>query len=154
MAEGLRRQTRAEVILIDTPGFGEADLALVHDLHRALADEAEVQTHLVAPASMREQDLHRQLVRVQDLPLLRLLFTKLDETEGFGSLYDLAYHGGIPLSYWSAGQRVPEDLEAATPQRLAEFLIRRRYRPLQPVSDRESLTDRAAASETTKLVTG
>lgn len=154
VAEGLRRQTRAEVILIDTPGFHETDLAMVHDLHRALADEAEVQTHLVAPASMREQDLHRHLARVQSLPLLRLLFTKLDETDGFGGLYDLAYHGGIPLSYWSAGQRVPEDVELATPRRLAEFLIRRRYRPPQPAPEQEPVAKAAASSETTNVVIG
>jgi flagellar biosynthesis protein FlhF len=58
---------------------------------------------------------------------LRLLFSKLDETDSFGALYELSYQSGIPLSYWSAGQRVPEDLEIATPQRLAELLVGRRY---------------------------
>ncbi len=57
--------------------------------------------------------------------MLRLLFAKLDEAEAFGALHDLVYHSDIPLSYWSAGQRVPEDLEMASLQQLAEFLIRR-----------------------------
>lgn len=126
-ADGVRRQAHADVVLIDTAGFSDGDVAGVHELHRALRDEPEVQTHLVVSAATRDQDLQRQLARVNDLPLLRLLFTKLDETEAFGALYDLAYHAGIPLSYWSAGQRVPEDLEVATPQRLAEFIVRRRY---------------------------
>jgi len=157
-AEGVRRQAHADVILIDTAGFGEGDLAGVHDLHRALRDEPEVQTHLVVSAATREQDLQRHLARVNNLPLLRLLFTKLDETEAFGALYDLAYHAGIPLSYWSAGQRVPEDLEVATPQRLAEFIIRRRV----SVATASSVLDSGSAplphttnyQDMTKLVTG
>jgi flagellar biosynthesis protein FlhF len=157
-AEGVRRQAHTDVVLIDTAGFGESDVALVHDLHRALRDEPEVQTHLVLSAATREQDLQRQLAKVNDLPLLRLLFTKLDETEAFGALYDLAYHAGIPLSYWSAGQRVPEDLEMASPQRLAEFLIRRRYRVAEPPSVDEDqvtlLSSTTMDSDMTRLVKG
>lgn len=113
--------------LIDTAGFGEKDLALVHTLHQLLKAEPEVQTHVVVSASTREQDLQRQVAQIHALPLLRLLFSKLDETDSFGALYELSHQSGIPLSYWSAGQRVPEDLEVATPQRLAELLVGRRY---------------------------
>lgn len=157
-AEGVRRQSHTDVVLIDTAGFGESDVTLVHELHRALQDEPEVQTHLVVSAATREQDLQRQLAKVNDLPLLRLLFTKLDETEAFGALYDLAYHAGIPLSYWSAGQRVPEDLEMASPQRLAEFLIRRRYSVAVPPSATENsvtlLSSATMESDMTRLVKG
>ncbi len=117
----------ADLILIDTAGFGEQDLALVHTLHQLLKTEPEVQTHVVVSASTREQDLQRQIAQIHALPLLRLLFTKLDETDSFGALYELSHQSGIPLSYWSAGQRVPDDLEIAAPQRLAEFLLGRRY---------------------------
>lgn len=132
-AAHVHRHADADVILLDTAGFGEKDLELVHQLHQLLKDEPEVQTHIVVSASTREQDLTRQIAQVHALPLLRLLFTKLDETDSFGALYELSHQSGIPLSYWSAGQRVPEDLEVATPQRLAEFLIGRRYaNPFRP----------------------
>ena len=157
-AEGVRRQAHTDVVLIDTAGLGDSEVALVCDLQRALRDEPEVQTHLVVSAATREQDLQRQLARVNDLPLLRLLFTKLDETESFGALYDLAYHAGIPLSYWSAGQRVPEDLEAATPERLAEFIAHRRYRAAASapasVSGAAPLPHSSTDSDMTRLVTG
>lgn len=132
-AAAVRRHADADLILLDTAGFGEKDLELVHTLHHLLNDEPEVQTHVVVSASTREQDLTRQIAQIHALPLLRLLFTKLDETDSFGALYELSHQSGIPLSYWSAGQRVPDDLEAATPQRLAEFLVGRRYAvPFQP----------------------
>lgn len=126
-ASFVHRHADADLILIDTAGFGEKDLALVHALHQHLKAEPEVQTHVVVSASTREQDLQRQISLIHALPLLRLLFTKLDETDSFGALYELSHQSGIPLSYWSAGQRVPDDLELADPQRLAEFLLGRRY---------------------------
>lgn len=125
--EGLRRHAHADVVLLDMPGVGPDDVASAKELHQLLTDEAAMDIHLVVPASMREQDLLRLYDRVKDLPLLRLLFTKLDETSSFGTVFELAHQTGAPLSYWSAGQRVPEDLEIATPERLAAFLMAQRY---------------------------
>lgn len=137
----VHKHAEADLILIDTAGFGEKDLALVHTLHQLLKTEPEVQTHVVVSASTREQDLQRQISQIHAVPLLRLLFTKLDETDSFGALYELSHQSGIPLSYWSAGQRVPDDLEIATSQRLAEFLLGRRYStPFRP-----SAIDRVAS---------
>lgn len=124
---GLRRQAHVDVVLIDMPGIGPEDVASAMELHHLLRDQSELHMHLVVPASMREPDLFRIYDRVKHLPLLRLLFTKLDETACFGSVFELAYQTGVPLSYWSAGQRVPEDIELATAARLASFLLSQRY---------------------------
>ena len=125
--EGLRRHAHADLVLIDMPGVGPDEVSSARELHRLLRDESDVATHLVLPASTREQDLRRIVARVKELPLLRLLFTKLDETESFGTIFELAHQTGVPLSYWSVGQRVPEDIEIASPERLAAFLAAQRY---------------------------
>ncbi len=143
----VRKHADADLILIDTAGFGEQDLALVHTLHQLLKTEPEVQTHVVVSASTREQDLQRQVAQIHALPLLRLMFSKLDETDSFGALYELSHQSGIPLSYWSAGQRVPEDLEVATAPRLAELLVGRRY----TVPFRSSLDAHAPAERSPSL---
>lgn len=132
---GLRRHAQADLVLIDMPGVGPDEVASAKELHHLLREESEVATHLVLPASTREQDLRRIVERVKDLPVLRLLFTKLDETESFGTIFELAHQTGVPLSYWSAGQRVPEDIEIASSERLATFLVTQRYAgPQGPVT--------------------
>lgn len=143
----VHKHADADLILIDTAGFGEEDLALVQTLHQLLKTEPEVQTHLVVSASTREQDLQRQVAQIHALPLLRLMFSKLDETDAFGALYELSHQSGIPLSYWSAGQRVPEDLEVASAQRLAELLLGRRY----TVPFRSSLDAPVSAARSSSL---
>lgn len=119
--EGLRRHTQVDLVLIDMPGIGSSDLALAKELRRLLPEDA-VMTHLVLQASTREQELCRITRRLSDLPQLRLLFTKLDETESFGTIFEVAHQTGVPLSYWSIGRRVPGDIEVASSERLAAFL--------------------------------
>jgi flagellar biosynthesis protein FlhF len=123
--EGLRRHTHVNLVLIDMPGIGPRDLALAHELRQLLPKDA-VTTHLVLSASTREEELCRITRRLGDLPQLRLLFTKLDETESFGTIFEVAHQTGVPLSYWSIGRRVPGDIEVASSERLAAFLTAER----------------------------
>ena len=119
--EGLRRHTKVDLVLIDMPGIGPGDLALAKDLQQRFPQEA-ITTHLVLPASTREQELCRITRRLSGLPQLRLLFTKLDETESLGTIFEVAHQTGVPLSYWSIGRRVPVDIEVASSERLAALL--------------------------------
>ena len=123
--QGLRRHTRVDLVLIDMPGIGPTDLALAKEL-RQLLPQGAVTTHLVLPASTREQELCRITRRLSDLPQLHLLFTKLDETESFGTIFEVAHQTGVPLSYWSIGRRVPGDIEVASSERLAALLTAER----------------------------
>lgn len=125
--EGLRRHAQTDLVLIDMPGAGLDEIASTKELHRLFQGGTTITTHLVLQASTREPDLRRLVDRAGELPQLRLLFTKLDETESFGTVFEVAYQTGVPLSYWSAGRRVPEDLEVASPERLADFLTAHRY---------------------------
>jgi flagellar biosynthesis protein FlhF len=52
-----------------------------------------------------------------------LLFTKLDETRSYGPIFSEAARTRKPLSFFAAGQRIPEDLEAATPERVLEMVL-------------------------------
>lgn len=121
VSEGLRRHTRCDLVLIDMPGSGPDDLTLAKELSRLLPEET-VTTHVVLPAFTGVQEARRITRRFSDLPRLRLLFTKLDETESLGMIFELAHQVGLPLSYWSIGRRVPEDLEVASSERLATLL--------------------------------
>jgi flagellar biosynthesis protein FlhF len=52
-----------------------------------------------------------------------MLFTRLDETESLGPIFNEAARTGKPLSFFANGQRIPEDLEAVTWDRLVERLL-------------------------------
>ena len=127
LAEGLRRHTRADLFVIDMPSIESGGNTHAETLCRLLGDEWGITTHLVVPASASEPELCRMAEQASRLPSLRWFFTRLDDTESFGTIAELGCKADIPLSYWSVGRRVPEDIEPASPERLAECLMSQRY---------------------------
>lgn len=123
----LRRHRGANLVLIDTPGFGanENEAARLTSLGGLKDAYGPIETHLVLAANTRMQDLRRTVTRYDVCAPSRLLFTKLDETVEYGNLFELAYQTALPLSYWGIGQQVPADLELAHSGRLADLLLER-----------------------------
>jgi flagellar biosynthesis protein FlhF len=125
VVDGIRRYRQADLILIDTPGVGPHETAQLMNLGRLKDMCGSIDTHLVLSATTRMQDLRRTVAQHVACAPSRLLFTKLDETEEYGNLFELAYQTSLPLSYWSNGPRVPEDVELADSARLADLLLDR-----------------------------
>jgi flagellar biosynthesis protein FlhF len=63
-------------------------------------------------------DMVRYVRHFEDFKPDYLLFTKLDETVSFGGAVSLALEIDKPISFLATGQSIPEDLEAAAPERL------------------------------------
>ncbi len=123
------RETReAELVLIDTPRFGPYEPIADQRWRGLLQEDLPIEVHLVLAASTRVPDLVVSASRCVDLPALRLLFTKLDETSGYGGIFETSHRTGVPLSYWGVGQRVPDDLMAAHVDRLGDLLLGGRVR--------------------------
>jgi len=120
--ECLGRHQEADLILIDTAGRSPKDQAGHDELVAMTRGACKIETHLVLAAPVDESVLMDTIRRYQSLPIRNVILTKLDETSKFGGIYNVLSQVAIPVSYLSAGQRVPEDLESATPQRLVELV--------------------------------
>jgi len=119
----LGRHQQADLILIDTAGRSPKDRAGHEELVAMTRGSFKIETHLVLAAPVAEAVQMETIRRYQSLPIHKIIMTKLDETLKFGGVYNLLSQAGIPVSYLSAGQRVPEDLEVATRQRLVELVL-------------------------------
>jgi flagellar biosynthesis protein FlhF len=146
LLEGMRRHRQANLIMIDTPSFGVHETAQMMNLGSLKDSYESVETHLVLSATTRMQDLRRAMTQYEACAPARLLFTKLDETEEYGNLIELAYQTSLPLSYWSNGPRVPEDFEPADSARLADMLLDRRSSRLTPSGHSSSMGRDSAVS--------
>ncbi|MCA9420833.1 MAG: hypothetical protein KC592_07435, partial [Nitrospira sp.] len=119
--ECLGRHQNADLLLIDTAGRSPKDQAGYDELLAITRGQVQVETHLVLAAPMAESVQMDTIRRYQSVPIHKLMITKLDEVSMGGSLYNVLAQTGLPVSYLSAGQRVPEDLEMATRARLVEL---------------------------------
>jgi flagellar biosynthesis protein FlhF len=123
LAQTIEENHGKELIFIDTPGLAAGDLADSMGLGRFLSTKDTVDTQLVLSSSMKSSDLARVVDAFEIFHPRRLLFTKLDETGSYGPILNEAVRTRKPLSFFANGQRIPEDLEAATPARLIELLL-------------------------------
>jgi flagellar biosynthesis protein FlhF len=114
---------RHDLVLVDTPGFAPADEPLVREWERMLTGIPQLETHLVLPASGRLTDLRWTMGRFSGFQPAQLILTRLDETSAFGPAVAAALEAERPVSFTTHGQSIPEDLEPATPARLAGLLL-------------------------------
>lgn len=111
------------LILIDTPGLGSRDPVDFGPFATFLASRADVEKHLVLPASMKNDDLSRIASQFAPWGFTHLLFTRMDETSTHGAILNETVRTSRPVSLLSTGQAVPEDLEVPTNGGLASLLL-------------------------------
>lgn len=111
-----------DLLLIDTAGRSQKNIAQVGEI-KSLLEAVNCETHLVMSAQFKEQDMVEMVRRFSEARVDRLLFTKLDETDSYGTLLNVAEETGIPLSYLTTGQKVPEDIEIADGGKLAGLML-------------------------------
>lgn len=126
LAQAIEENRGKELIFIDTPGFGCADLDHAAPLAAFLASRADIDTQLVLPCSMKTVDLARAADLFERFQPRRLIFTRLDETGSYGSMLNESARTGRPISFLANGQRIPEDLEVASKGRISRLIFARR----------------------------
>ncbi len=125
LQEAFRRHRDKDLILIDTAGRSPRDQAQIDELNQFLGQGANVENCLVLAAPTEERLQQKSLESFSQLPLSRLIFTKLDETDRCGVLINVPIRSNLPLAYLTNGQQVPEDLLRAEPQMVAELVMGR-----------------------------
>ena len=111
-----------DLLLIDTAGRSQKNIMQVGEL-KALLESLNCETHLALAAPVKEADMVEAARRFSAACVDRVLFTKLDETGTYGTLLNVTERTGIPISYLTSGQKVPEDIEMADGRRLAELIL-------------------------------
>lgn len=116
----------SDYILIDTMGSSPYDKGKIEKIYECLRGnetDYSVDVVLVMPSSIKYEDLKATYENFAPLGIDTMMFTKLDETRGFGNIFSLVYETKVPISYFSIGQEVPEDLAVATSDFLVDCLM-------------------------------
>lgn len=122
MREAVRRFADLDLVLLDTAGRSPRDEVKIQEL-RAFVGEAQAdEVHLVVSAVSGMHALRSTVERFAVTGATSMILTKLDEASGFGHLLPVL-RGPLPLSYVTAGQNVPDDIEAADAARLARGVL-------------------------------
>ena len=125
-ASALNAMSYCDYILIDTMGSSPYDkekITKIYDCLQNNTTDLQVDTVLVLPSSIKYEDLKATYDNFEPLGIDTMMFTKLDETRGFGNIFSLMYETSKPISYFSVGQEVPEDLVVASSDYLIDCML-------------------------------
>jgi flagellar biosynthesis protein FlhF len=112
-----------DLVLIDTTGRSQKDQESLLQLRHMLNSIEGLQSALLVSATTKDADLHEVVSRFQIFSPAGLVLSKLDETSVYGCLYNVQKKSGLPLLYFTVGQRVPEDIEKASAERVAALVL-------------------------------
>ena len=124
LSKALAKHAKKDLILIDTAGRSPKDADRLDELKLILECQAGIDIYLCLSATTRTREIDEIIATFGTVPVTRLLFTKLDESRSFGGIVDTCLRHKMPLSYFSTGQKVPEDIEVATARKLATMVVK------------------------------
>ena len=121
--EALESCSGKKLVLIDTPGYGPAEMDEAEETAYFVSQHPEIEVQLVLPASLRASAFGKFFERFSMFEPTKLIFTHLDEVESYGPLIEHAMTTQLPISYLACGQAIPSDIEEASKERLLEGLF-------------------------------
>lgn len=121
LVAALTKSADADLVLIDTAGRSDREaIAAQGSLLRAIPG---VELHLVLSAASGARELAAAARRFRDPAPTRMIFTKLDESDGPAGVFATTEVMARPIACVADGQRVPDDLHAVTPSTLADLVV-------------------------------
>ncbi len=125
MKEAMEEYREYDLVFVDTAGRSHNNREQREDIRKLLetVDEANKEVFLVLSATTKYKDLVKISSTYAEITKYNLIFTKLDETDTIGNIYNIHMITGAPLSYTTWGQNVPDDIGKIDAQSIAKQLL-------------------------------
>ena len=122
----LGRLQSKDVVLIDTAGQSQYDVARLEGLKTMIGKDSSIDVHLLLNVGAAASEMNETVVRFSPLSFKTYIFTKLDETRMMGNIINQVVKYPRPVSFVTAGQNVPEDIEMADEKKLSALMLKNR----------------------------
>jgi flagellar biosynthesis protein FlhF len=123
MRQAVTKLAALDLVLIDTAGRSPRDADRIEELRTLLDAASPDETHLVTTVTSTARGMRDALDRFASVQPTSLLLTKLDEAPSLGHAAAPVVDSGLPVSYLTDGQSVPEDIQIAFAESLAVRLL-------------------------------
>jgi flagellar biosynthesis protein FlhF len=111
-----------DLVFVDTIGKSPRDFMKLAEMRKLLdAVKSEGKVHLAVSATTKPADIVEIMQHFESFQYESVIVTKLDETSRVGNIISVLYEKRKPLSFFTDGQSVPQDIEKAS---INQLLIR------------------------------
>lgn len=123
MITALENLKACDLILVDTAGrnYRKQDYAM--ELAQYFPAISGGENYIVLSLTAKNSDMVEILENFKCLPLGKVIFTKSDETQTYGSILNMVMRYQLSLSYLTTGQNVPDDIRVAVPNKVANLIL-------------------------------
>ena len=123
MREAVAKLSNLDLVLMDTAGRSPRDDVRIQELKSMLAEAKPAEVHLVLSAVGGARSLATTAERFATVNTTSMIVTKLDEATALGNLVSVSRSCGLPISYVTDGQNVPDDIQTAQSRELAKLIL-------------------------------
>jgi flagellar biosynthesis protein FlhF len=112
-----------DLILVDTAGRSHQNEEHQMELCELLGSIQEKDVYLTISVATKYKDLQKIVKVYQDICDVKIIFTKLDETQCLGNILNIKMGTRSTLSYVTFGQNVPDDISEINPHEIAKNIL-------------------------------
>ncbi len=113
------------LVLIDTAGLTQTDKGYQEQLSELARSHHSIRTHLVVSATSQPRIMKSMWHCYKMAKLAGCVLTKLDEALTLGEAIGFAMETGLPVAYYTDGQKIPQDLHHAEAIPLIRLAVER-----------------------------
>ncbi|TGN41243.1 flagellar biosynthesis protein FlhF [Marinobacter confluentis] len=113
------------LVLIDTAGLTSSDKGYEEQLNELARSHHQIRTHLVASATSQPRIMKSVWHCYKMANLTGCVVTKTDEALTLGEALGFVMETGLPVAYYTNGQKIPEDLHRAESVPLVRMAVER-----------------------------
>lgn len=114
---------RTDMILMDTAGRNFRSELHVSEVNSLLQSNDPSETILVVSLTGKTTDMIAIADRFKKFGVSKILFTKLDETSAYGTIFNLVMNLELNPTYIASGQNVPDDIAKFDCRRYISILL-------------------------------
>lgn len=115
---------KSDIILVDTSGRSHNNELKIAEI-KSFAEtvEYDFEKVLCVSANTKKRDLNEIFKAFGVMQFDSVIITKVDETSFIGNVINVADKYNKPISYFTDGQEVPNDIHVADPEEIADMMI-------------------------------
>ena len=106
------------LVLIDTAGLSYRDKSLTSTLEKIKASTPMLKAYMVLSATTQTDALEQMITAFKTVNPCGCIITKVDESASLGPVLSAIVEHKLPITYYSEGQKIPDDLKISRIQDL------------------------------------
>lgn len=123
LPKAMKNLDECDIIFMDTAGRNFRNPMYISELNNLLKQNPESLTFLVLSLTTKYKDMRAITNNFSSFKIDHVLFTKIDETESYGSIVNIIQEFDLPPSYIANGQNVPNDIFPFEAEKVAELIL-------------------------------